>query len=64
MIATVATDVEGGGGRMGVFKPIVQYGFAGFCAVLLAVTCWRMHCGDSQFSALIACTVAIASSPP
>ena len=42
-----------GNGRLAILKPIFQYGFAGFAALLLVVICWRMYCGDQQFRDLI-----------
>lgn len=32
-----------------LLAPIVQYGFAGMCAVLLGIICWRMNQFDTVF---------------
>ncbi len=40
-------------GRLAILKPIFQYGFAGFAALLLGVICWRMYVADQQFGALM-----------
>ena len=53
-MTSVPTTVAGNGKLgVGILKPIFQYGFAGFCALLLGIICWRMYCGDQQFRELM-----------
>jgi hypothetical protein len=36
-----------------LLQPVVQFGFAGLCVVLLAMMGWQMHTNDQRFDALM-----------
>lgn len=41
------------GGPLKILQPVVQYGFAGLCVLLLAMIGWQMHCNDQRFDKLL-----------
>jgi len=40
-------------GRLAILQPIMQYGFAGMCAVLLGMIVWMQHRADGRFDKLL-----------
>ena len=43
----------GNGTRFSILQPMMQYGFAGMCAVLLAILVWMMNKNDQRFDKLL-----------
>ncbi len=37
----------------GILQPIIQYGFAGMCAVLLGIQVWMVHRADCRFDTIL-----------
>ena len=41
------------GGKLSIFQPILQYGFAGFSMLLLAVVCWQIDKTDTYMESMM-----------
>lgn len=41
------------GGRSPIWQPVMQYGFAGLCVLLLGMIGWQQHRMDQRFDRLL-----------
>ena len=49
----MSNGIKNGSGKLGLFAPVMQYGFAGFCVVLLGMICWMQQRSDANFDKLL-----------
>lgn len=49
----MADNANGLSGRLAIWRPMIQFGFAGFCALLLGMQIWLLKRDDQRFEQLL-----------